>query len=59
MTNVIVGLIILVIVGVAVAYIVNEKKKGVKCIGCPDGAKCSGSCASCNGACSVQKKDNE
>ncbi len=59
MTNVIVGLIVLVIVGVAVAYIVNEKKKGVKCIGCPDGAKCSGSCGSCGSTCSVHKNNND
>ena len=59
MTNVIVGLIILVIVGAAVVYIVKEKKKGVKCIGCPDGAKCSGSCEACNSTCSVHKNNND
>ena len=36
MTNIIVGLIILIIVGAAVAYLVRAKRKGVKCVGCPD-----------------------
>lgn len=51
MATFIVGMIILMIVGAAVVYIIKEKKKGVKCIGCPDGASCLGSCASCKGAC--------
>ena len=59
MANFIVGLVVVAIVGAASFYIWKEKKKGVKCIGCPDGATCSGSCASCNGACQTQKKDNE
>lgn len=36
--------IILLILGLAVFYIIKEKKKGKKCIGCPDG--CS-KCPSC------------
>lgn len=34
------GLIALIIGG-AVAYIIKAKKKGVKCIGCPQGCSCS------------------
>lgn len=30
-------------------YIRREKKKGIKCIGCPDSATCSGNCAHCSG----------
>ena len=41
MTNIIVGLIIAAILGAAVAYIVREKKKGAKCIGCPASDCCS------------------
>lgn len=44
MENFIVGLIIVVIIGAAIAYIVKEKKKGAKCIGCP----MAGACASKN-----------
>ncbi|MBP3701388.1 MAG: FeoB-associated Cys-rich membrane protein [Lachnospiraceae bacterium] len=50
--------VILLIVGAAVLYIVKEKKKGVKCIGCPSAATCAhananggcgGSCSGCGG----------
>ena len=53
MANLIVGAIVLVIIGAAVFYIVKEKKKGVKCFGCPDGAACSGKCNGCNGSCQI------
>ena len=36
MQNFIVILIVAVIVGLASRYIYKEKKRGVKCIGCPD-----------------------
>ena len=51
MENAIVILIILAIVGLAVLYVYKAKKKGVKCIGCPSGGKCPGSCAGCSGNC--------
>ena len=41
--------IIALIVGGASFYIIRAKKKGQKCIGCPDSKTCSGSCASCRG----------
>lgn len=41
MTDIIVGLIIVVIVGLAVTYIRKEKKRGVKCIGCPHAGDCA------------------
>ncbi|MEE0772352.1 MAG: FeoB-associated Cys-rich membrane protein [Anaerovoracaceae bacterium] len=51
--NIIVGAIILISVGAALSYIVRQKKKGVKCIGCPD----SGGCAHCScSGCSSEKK---
>lgn len=45
-----------VIVGGAIAYIVKEKKRGVKCIGCPaaegcaqaSGCNCGGGCHGCH-----------
>ncbi len=43
--------IIAVIVGLALAYIIKAKKSGKKCIGCPDGSSCSGSCGSCSCGC--------
>ena len=40
--------ILVLILGGAVAYICKAKKKGVKCIGCPDSGKCSGNCSGCS-----------
>ncbi len=44
MGDIILTLIILAIVGVAVAKIIIEKKKGAKCIGCPSGRTCKSNC---------------
>ena len=43
--------VIVLIVGGASAYIIKAKKSGKKCIGCPDGATCSGKCSGCSGNC--------
>ncbi len=48
----VVGLIIVLIIGAAVAYIVKAKKSGVKCIGCSAGGSCSGHCSSGESSCS-------
>ena len=50
MTNFLVILVVAVIVGLAIAYIVREKKRGVKCIGCPSAATCPNS-GKCMGNC--------
>ena len=38
---------IILIVGGAIAYIITQKKKGKKCVGCPYGSSCPGKC-NCN-----------
>ena len=43
MANFIVVAVVLVIISAAVAYIIKEKKRGVKCIGCPAAGTCPGS----------------
>ena len=43
MANVIAVIILAVLIGGSIAYIVREKKRGVRCIGCPAGGSCSGS----------------
>ena len=43
--------IVAVVVGLVSWYLYRAKKKGVKCIGCPDGAKCAGRCQDCSGNC--------
>lgn len=56
MANLIVLIILILIIGAAIAYIVREKKRGARCVGCPDGGTCSGSCGGCseNGGCGCQ-----
>lgn len=50
MADIIIAIVVLAIVGAAVTYIVNQKKKGVRCVGCPDGGTCGGNCS--GGGCS-------
>ena len=60
--------VILVIVGLAVAYVIKAKKSGKKCIGCPDGCSCSksqpeapscgGNCAHCPGCASKSEESS-
>lgn len=53
MEDIIVIAIIVVIVGLAAFYVIKQKKKGKKCIGCPYGSSC-GSKNNCN--CNSNKK---
>jgi len=53
MVTVLAVLVILTIVGLALLYVIKEKRRGVKCIGCPDGATCphaKNGCCSCHNA---------
>lgn len=47
MADFLIILIIGLILGLAGGYVYRARKKGVKCIGCPDGAACSGNCSGC------------
>lgn len=47
MIDILIALVVAAVVIAAAAYIRKEKKKGVKCIGCPNGARCSGNCGGC------------
>lgn len=38
--DLIVGGIVVVLVGLALFYIIKSRKKGIKCIGCPEGSHC-------------------
>ncbi len=49
MTNVVIIFVIAAILGLAGGYVYRSKKKGAKCIGCPDAAHCSGMCSGCAG----------
>lgn len=47
METVIVILILAAVLGAAVGYIICSRKKGRKCIGCPDSGRCAGCCQNC------------
>jgi hypothetical protein len=55
--DIIIGIIIALIIGAAVFYIIKEKKKGKKCIGCPY----ANSCSKCNSKdfCNKKEKNQE
>ncbi len=53
MENIIISVLTIAIVGLAALYIVKARKKGTKCIGCPDSATCP---HAKNGGCSVNNK---
>lgn len=44
MGNVILTGVIILILGLSIAKVVSEKRKGSKCIGCPHGKSCSKKC---------------
>lgn len=50
MENFIIITVVAVIIGLAAGYIHKEKKRCVKCIGCPSGCSCNGNCGgNCSG----------
>ena len=64
MTNLIVLLVLLAIVGSAAIYVYRAKKRGQKCIGCPAANRCGaggcgGTCAGCSGHCDTQEENEK
>lgn len=47
MSDIIVIIIVLVLVGSALGYIINQKRRGAKCIGCPHSKECGSKSCSC------------
>ena len=45
MTDILILLVVAAVVALAGWYVYKAKKSGRKCIGCPDGGCCSGSCS--------------
>ncbi len=64
MIDFIVVVIVVLVLGAAIAYMIRAKKKGVKCIGCPGGASCglaegsacSSGCEGCSCATHTEKE---
>jgi hypothetical protein len=55
MANIIVGAVILAIIGLSTAKVISEKRKGVKCIGCPHAGSNNKSNCSCNNVVKLDK----
>lgn len=51
MENFIVAGILIILIGAIILYLIREKKKGGKCIGCPYAKQCDRH-DHCNGGCS-------
>jgi len=45
MTDILILAVVVGAVGGAMRYIIKAKKNGAKCIGCPSGSSCGGSCS--------------
>ena len=59
-TDIVALLVILACVGAAVAFIVREKRRGVKCVGCAVGKSCAQkqkAAMAADGACSCEAAD--
>lgn len=48
MENIVIVLIVAGVVGLAGRYLWKSKKRGVKCVGCPDGHSCGGCSCQCH-----------
>lgn len=58
MENFIIIAIVVLMIGTAVSHIIKEKKKGVRCVGCPDGGCCTKEIAGgCNCGCGTEKNE--
>lgn len=57
--DILIVVILAAILGAAAWYIHRARKKGVKCIGCPNGANCPGKCSGNCGNCGCCGGDSE
>lgn len=48
--NILIVVVVTLIAGLALWYVIRQKKRGVKCIGCPAAASC-GKAGGCNESC--------
>jgi len=56
MKDLIIVAVLAVILVAAISYIVKAKRKGVKCIGCPEGCACGKESGGCGGGCGSEMK---
>ena len=58
-TDIIAIAVIAAVVGIAVAYIVRQKKKGAKCIGCPYADACAKKAKENSCCCNTTQSKND
>lgn len=51
--------ILIIIIGAAILYIIKEKKRGTKCIGCQAGCNCAGKNNGSSGCCGCHSDTKE
>lgn len=57
LADILVILVIAAILGAVILYICKARKKGIKCIGCPESKTCSGNCqGGCHGCPHAKKQ---
>lgn len=39
-SNILIAIVLFLIIGASISYIIKEKKRGTKCIGCPAAGNC-------------------
>jgi len=58
--DIIVAVVIVLILAAAAGYVIKAKKRGVKCIGCPEGCNCgknaAGGCSGCSGCAAAEQE---
>ncbi len=54
--NIIIIVILAAILGLAIGYIVKAKKRGKKCIGCPDADTCAARKSGCGCGCKIDEE---
>ena len=59
MVDIIVIAVLVLMIGGAGMYLYRAKKRGVKCVGCPNSKTCSGHCSGCSGSCNCQSSENK
>ena len=47
MENLIIIGVVVIVISLAGFYMHKAKKRGVRCIGCPSGCSCNGTCGGC------------
>jgi len=59
MADIIIVVVVAVLLGAAIRYIIKEKKRGTRCIGCPDAGNCMKQNSGCTCSVCGHSEDNK